>query len=392
MKDNTDPKRNKNIAFVWDALAPQHVDKLNALVGMFKTINGVQIYPSSWNYKWTWLPDAHFEPLVILKKRTGPIGRIFVIPVWCAIARFRRDIPIWFLCNYEEPYTFFSAILLRLTGAKVFVVQNSKFDDYQRKLPMEIVKSIMYAPYNGAIVSGERTRSYLRFLGVRGPIQYGYNVADTDRLGAFSQEPGPAFADRPFLWVGRLIPKKNFAMLVRAYAEYCKRCTGTPRGLTVIGDGPEGDNLRALAKDLGVLDRMTFHTWTDQPVVMKAMAESLYLLLPSITEQFGNVVGEAFSVGLPAIVTNNAGATDRILWEFRSGFSIPPTDAASWAQALLDVGDNEALWLRLRAGARAAVPLFSLAAWREGLGKLIDGEDVGDDVEVELVESYAARD
>ena len=137
---------------------------------------------------------------------------------------------------------------------------------------------------------------------------------------------------------------------------------------------------------------MTFHTWTDQPVVMKAMAESLYLLLPSITEQFGNVVGEAFSVGLPAIVTNNAGATDRILWEFRSGFSIPPTDTASWAQALLDVSDNEALWLRLRAGARSAAPAFGLGAWREGLSKLIAGEDVNDGEQVELVESYAARD
>lgn len=391
MKDTADPKRARNIAFVWDALAPQHVDKLNALVGVFDKIYGVQIYPTSWNYKWTWLPDAHFDPLVVLKKRTGKIGRIFAVPFWCVVARFRRNIPIWVLCNYEEIYTFFSAILLRLTGAKVYVVQNSKFDDYQRKLPMEIVKSIMYAPYNGAIVSGARTRSYLRFLGVKGPIQYGYNVADTARLGAYAQEPGPAFADRPFLWVGRLIPKKNFAMLVHAYAEYCRRCP-KPRGLTVVGDGPEKDNVIALAKELGVYERMTMHTWTDQPVVMKAMAESLYLLLPSITEQFGNVVGEAFSVGLPAIITDNAGATDRILWEFRSGFSIPPIDPASWAQAMLDVGDNEPLWRRLRAGAREAVQYFSLDAWREGLSKLIDGEDAGDpDDEVELIESYAAR-
>ena len=191
MKDNADPRRNTNIAFVWDALAPQHVDKLNALVGMFKTIYGVQIYPTSWNYKWTWLPDANFDPLVVLNKRTGPIGRIFVVPMWCLIARVRRNVPIWFLCNYEEPYTFLSAIVLRLTGAKVFVVQNSKFDDYQRKLPMEIIKAIMYAPYNGAIVSGERTRSYLRFLGMSGPIQYGYNVADTERLGAFSKTRAP---------------------------------------------------------------------------------------------------------------------------------------------------------------------------------------------------------
>lgn len=383
----SDSVKKRSIAFVWDALGPQHVDRVNAMQGMFKSVFGVQIFPQSSNYNWTWAPDARFERRIILRRSASRLLRVFIVPFWCLGLRIRRNVSVWFLCNYEEPYTFFTAILLRLSGAKVFVVQDSKFDDYQRGLALEIVKWIMYRPYSGAIVSGERTRSYLRFLGVNGPIQYGYNTGDVARLAAYTEEPGPDFASRPFLYVGRLIPKKNVAMLVEAYAEYVRRTKGPPRELHIVGSGPEEADIRKRVAANGVAHLVQFQTWSDQPLVLKAMARALYLLLPSITEQFGNVVGEACSVGLPAIVSTNVGARDRLVEEFRSGFSIPAHSTASWTQAMLDVDGNEDLWRRLRAGARALAPRFDVADFREAVGKLVEGEDVGDDHEIVLAES-----
>jgi len=381
-KDST---KRQSIAFVWDALGPQHIDRVNSLNGMFKSVFGVQIFPKSQNYNWTWEPDVNFERRIILKSRAAVLLKLLMIPLWCLGLRIKRNVGIWFLCNYETPYTFFTAIVLRLSGAKVFVVQDSKFDDYQRNLPLEILKWIMYRPYNGAIVSGERTRSYLRFLGLTGPIQFGYNTGNVSRLESYRLEPGPDFQDRPFLYVGRLIPKKNVAMLVEAYADYVRRCPAKPRALHIVGSGPEEADIRARVVRHGVSTHVQFLKWTDQPVVLKAMAESLYLLLPSLSEQFGNVIGEACSVGLPVIVSTNVGARDRLVEEFCTGFSLPAERTASWAQAMLDVSDNEALWRRLRVGAREISRKFDVAEFRDAIGKLVEGEDTKVE-EVELVE------
>src|SRR5205823_8984958 len=79
------------------------------------------------------------------------------------VASGAKDI---FLCHYEHPATFLTALTLRLFGRRVYVMNDSKFDDYTRHLWREAGKSIMYSPYVGGLASGVRARDYLRFLGV----------------------------------------------------------------------------------------------------------------------------------------------------------------------------------------------------------------------------------
>jgi glycosyltransferase involved in cell wall biosynthesis len=360
------------IAFMWDALGPQHVDQVNAATDVFKSVHAVQILPKSRNYAWSWEPEAKFERHRVMKNASGL--KHVIVPFWFLNFRLRKGVKAFFLCNYEKPYTFFSALLLRATGAKVFIVQDSKFDDYSRKLPLEWLKSLLYAPYSGALVAGARTRDYLRFLGMKAPIHIGYDTADVSRLQSYKTPEAPAFKDRPFLFVGRLIPKKNVAMLLEAYAGYITRCTGTPRGLTIVGSGPEEERIRARAVALGVHDRITWIAWGDQPTVVKTMSESFYLMVPSLAEQFGNVVGEACSVGLPSLVSTNVGARDRLVDEFVTGFSIPATNTHSWTQAMLDVDQNETLWRRLSAGAAEIASNFDVSWFRDGVRRLVANE------------------
>jgi hypothetical protein len=63
----------------------------------------------------------------------------------------------YFLCHYQDPAIFLLAISLRLLGRRVYTMGCSKFDDYTRKLSRELIKSLMYLPYNGAIASGIRS-------------------------------------------------------------------------------------------------------------------------------------------------------------------------------------------------------------------------------------------
>jgi glycosyltransferase involved in cell wall biosynthesis len=374
MLDMPDKKQStENAAFMWDALGPQHVDQVNAALDLFKTAHAVQVLPQSRNYAWSWEPEGKFERHRILKTASHKLKH-FIVPVWLLNFRFKKGVTVWFLCNYEKPYTFASALLLRLTGARVYIVQDSKFDDYPRKLPAEMLKAFLYSPYSGALVAGSRTRDYLRFLGMRAPIHFGYDTADVSRLSSYATTPPIDFKDRPFLFVGRLIPKKNVAMLLEAYAGYVSQCTGKPRGLTIVGSGPEEERIHARATALGLMERINWIKWGDQPNVVKTMSESLYLMVPSITEQFGNVVGEACSVGLPALVSTNVGARDRLVDEFVTGFSIPAGNVQSWTQAMLDVDQDETLWRRLSAGAAKIAANFDVSCFRDGVRGLLAKE------------------
>jgi len=60
------------------------------------------------------------------------------------------------------PAVFFSALLLRLLGRRLITMQDSKFDDKQRYLVKEIVKSVLYAPYQAALAAGARSMAVSR--------------------------------------------------------------------------------------------------------------------------------------------------------------------------------------------------------------------------------------
>jgi L-malate glycosyltransferase len=106
-----------------------------------------------------------------------------------------------FFCHYEHPATFTAVVALRLLLRRVYVMNDSKFDDYERYLWREVGKAIMYMPYRGGIASGTRARDYLRFLGVpRNGITGNYNSLSVERVRRLAKAP-PAPAGAP--WIQR---------------------------------------------------------------------------------------------------------------------------------------------------------------------------------------------
>jgi glycosyltransferase involved in cell wall biosynthesis len=115
-------------------------------------------------------------------------------------------------------------------------------------------------------------------------------------------------AAAPFvLFLGRISWKKGLDRLLRAFA---RTRGGT---LAVVGPDDEGltPRLRALARDLGIAERVRF--------VPRAVlgADKAYLyraaqvfVLPSLSENFGNTVLEAMHAGRPVVVTPEVGAAE----------------------------------------------------------------------------------
>ncbi len=225
-----------------------------------------------------------------------------------------------------------AAMTLRALGVSVFVMNDSKFDDYPRRMLREVVKRAHHLPYQGAIAAGPRSAEYMRFLGHRHHrIHLGYDSISTDRIRrlAADVEP-PSFALRDFLVVARLVPKKNIATTIEAFAIFAQSDRHA-RKLRICGSGPLEGELKQLTSELGLSERVIFHGFEQIDVVARRMKSALALLLLSIEEQFGIVVGEALSLSVPVILSENVGARDELVRSGLNGFVVSPDNPTAVA-------------------------------------------------------------
>ena len=154
------------------------------------------------------------------------------------------------------------------------------------------------------------------------------------RAGEAGGEEGSGRADmarargRYWLYLGRLAEKKDLPLLFAA-----TKLVPEIR-LLVAGNDDEGisPRLLALARELGIAERVELLGEVRGPAAGRLLADALALVLPSRSENFGNVVLEAFLEGRPAIVTSGVGASE-VLGTARAGWIVEPTPEALAAAA-----------------------------------------------------------
>ena len=111
---------------------------------------------------------------------------------------------------------------------------------------------------------------------------------------------------------------KGFDILVKAYAKFLEEAkdlssTGyKDTHLTIMGDGPELNNIKELANSLGISDKITFTGSYVRSDFAKELAKSDCFVLPSRSETFGIVYIEALATGTPVIATRCGGPEDFI--------------------------------------------------------------------------------
>jgi len=161
-------------------------------------------------------------------------------------------------------------------------------------------------------------------------------------------EAGLDPARRYLLFVGRLEDRvKRVSALIRAFTAIAREHGDVD--LVIVGDGPDRAALERLAT--GAPGRIHFPGWIDD-VAAKARlcAGAECLVLPSVTEGFPTVVGEAMACGTP-VLASRVGAVPEMVVEGRTGWLWPPGDDAALASRL---GEALARPDRLRAMRPAA--------------------------------------
>ena len=366
------------VALVWENYGPMHVDRGEALAAEFGSdaeIIGIELCGRSEAYDWTPEQGSAFRKITLFP--TGQISRLgnFALARTLVAALYRAGARHVFLCHYEKPGILLTAIMLRLLGRSVYLMGCSKFDDYQRSLWREVGKSLFVLPYQAAISSGLRARDYARFLGMRPDRVVGeYNTLSLARIRALAATPpapdGVPFAERHFSIVARLVPKKNIATAIAAYAIY-HAATDQPRALCIYGSGPLEEELAGQVARLRLEASVRFLGFQETEIVATALGRTLALILPSVEEQFGNVVIEASALGVPTILSDNCGARDCLVRSGVNGFVIEPDNPAGLAffMGLLDT--DQALWERFCLAARDSAHYNDAPRFAEAVRQIV---------------------
>ena len=158
--------------------------------------------------------------------------------------------------------------------------------------------------------------------------------------------PRKTKAEWDLLFIGNLIPLKRVHTLLEALAR-AKRDLPELR-LAVLGDGPERERLRRLAKSLGVAPNVTFLGFRSD--VENYLSRSRIFVLASESEGLPSAAIEAMFCGLPVILSDVGDVRSLFTPEYNS-LIVPRGDADVLANAIIRMVSDSELYNRLRNGA-----------------------------------------
>jgi N-acetylgalactosamine-N,N'-diacetylbacillosaminyl-diphospho-undecaprenol 4-alpha-N-acetylgalactosaminyltransferase len=167
-----------------------------------------------------------------------------------------------------------------------------------------------------------------------------HNPVDAERVRCAALTAPPVDLPHDFIVaVGRLVPNKNFSMLLRSYA-----AANIGSSLVILGEGAERSRLEALASELGVSDKVHLLGFAPNPHAILARAR--FYVSPSNAEGFPNAMIEAMCIGLPVVSTDCESGPSEILQggagspkvteltKAKFGILVPPDNERAMSAAL----------------------------------------------------------
>jgi glycosyltransferase involved in cell wall biosynthesis len=188
----------------------------------------------------------------------------------------------------------------------------------------------------------------------------------TAALKRAAKEDWPQKSGFTLVYVGRMQPVKNHALLLGAF--HAALSSMPELGLWMVGDGSERSSIERLAAELGIAAQVTF--WGQQLDIAPFLSAADAFIMSSRSEGLPVSLLQAFSLGLPAIVTDIGGMGEAVKLA-QAGFTVSAEDPAEMAAAILQMAWSEVARAEFSANAKAAFQSrFSLQTMADSYMKL----------------------
>lgn len=167
--------------------------------------------------------------------------------------------------------------------------------------------------------------------------------------------------------MGDLIERKNYDTAIRAIAE----ANNPALQYYICGKGPEEENLKALADNLGISEQIHFLGFRSDIKELLTVAD--IFLFTTKQEGLPRSMMEAMASGLPCVVSKIRGNTD-LLESTVGGFLCETTDVLAYAEALNLLANDMALREVMGRNNLVAIQKFSTETVNEEVRKIYESE------------------
>jgi glycosyltransferase involved in cell wall biosynthesis len=234
-------------------------------------------------------------------------------------------------------FSYQAARLKRRLGYKLVLTiwETLPFVDAYRNVRTRRYRRVVLDATDLFLATTERAAEALRLEGAQADrVRVSPPGVDVERFAAGTAPPA-GHDSHLVLSIGRLVWEKGHQDVLRALALLGRRGLSDVRAV-IVGAGPEERRLRAVARDLGVANRVELRGFVSHERVPHLLAQASCLVLASLPtphweEQFGMVLTEAIAARLP-VVAAASGAIPEVLAGY--GTLVPSGDWIGLADAL----------------------------------------------------------
>ncbi|MEZ4387921.1 MAG: glycosyltransferase family 4 protein [Candidatus Krumholzibacteriia bacterium] len=223
----------------------------------------------------------------------------------------------------------------------------------------------------GVLVVVEEMRDHLVRVGA--PPERIHIVSNTPPRAILAHEADPALtADGmiDLIYVGNVTRTRGLQQVISALAD--PSLVSSAFRFRVVGAGDYLPVLKALSRDLGVVDRVVFHGWVDSREVPALVARCHVGVIPHLKTEHTdttvpNKLFDFMAAGLPVVVSN-ALPMQRIVQEQGCGLAFAGDDPASLPRCLRDLADPSRRTDLGRHGRHAVATLYN---WERDLDRAL---------------------
>jgi glycosyltransferase involved in cell wall biosynthesis len=172
-------------------------------------------------------------------------------------------------------------------------------------------------------------------------------------------------AERFWLAVGTVEPRKNYGTLIEAYARLVAGHRET-KPLVVGQAGWKETPIGHRVREIGLDDMVIAPGFLPDDELAALYRTAFALVYPSYYEGFGLPVVEAMGCGAPVIASNSSSLPEVV---GSAGLLVSPGDAEALASAMGQLTTDESLRARLKEASPRQAARFS---WREAARRTLD--------------------
>jgi glycosyltransferase involved in cell wall biosynthesis len=331
----------KRIAWLTNELQPYRVPLFEAVedrVGKLRVFISTKQEPDRpWAPNWGRLETVVQRTFTITTRRKHPQGYRQTMYVHMSpdtiplLLRYRPDVVI---SGEMGPRSIQAAIYRRLVPSSRLLIwcTLSEFSEAGWSKLRTLVRRVLVAGTDGFVVAGQSGRRYLLKIGV--PDHKIFIANQTVDIDAFASCPEDREGDAEFrlLYCGRFIEKKGLQTFQQELAAWAVRNPDRTIRMRWVGDGELAGALRAFQAPSNLIQE--FPGAVDYDGLRQHYAESGILVLPTLDDEWGLVVNEAFASGLPVLGTIYSQAVAELVDDGRTGWVYDPLREEECAAAL----------------------------------------------------------